>query len=165
MDRLDPVARSRLMSRIRRSDTKPERLVRSMLHRAGYRFRIQLKGVPGRPDVAFPGRRAAILIHGCFWHQHPGCRHATVPSTRPEFWKAKFERNRERDARLLAEAEAMGWRTLVIWECETMGSDLCDRLVAFLGPPRTGAPPVALPLAPRGAYPPPGGRRGESPAQ
>jgi DNA mismatch endonuclease Vsr len=138
MDRLDPSQRSRLMSRIRRSDTKPERLVRSLLHRLGYRFRIQLKGVPGRPDVAFPGRRKAIQVHGCFWHQHPGCRHATQPSTRTEFWTAKFARNRERDERLLNAAEALGWRTLVVWECETKAQDLDRRLIAFLGPPRVG---------------------------
>jgi DNA mismatch endonuclease Vsr len=85
-------ARSRLMSRIRRSDTKPERLVRSVLHRLGYRFRLQLKGVPGRPDIAFPSRRKAIQVHGCFWHQHPGCRHARIPATRRDFWQGKFER-------------------------------------------------------------------------
>ena len=135
MDRLDPAARSRNMSRIRGANTKPERVVRSLLHRLGYRFRIQLKGVPGRPDVAFTARKAAILVHGCFWHQHPGCRNATMPSTRTDFWQAKFERNRERDARQLAQAEALGWRTLVIWECETCKeAELAERLIAFVGP-------------------------------
>jgi DNA mismatch endonuclease, patch repair protein len=140
MDRLDPIQRSRLMSRIRRSDTKPERVVRSLLHALGYRFRTQLKGVPGRPDVAFPRRRKAILVHGCFWHQHAGCRHAGVPATRTEFWQAKFERNRERDERLLRAAEALGWEMLVVWECETKAVDLDRRLKGFLGPPRAAAP-------------------------
>jgi DNA mismatch endonuclease (patch repair protein) len=163
MDRLDPAARSRLMSRIRRADTKPELAVRSLLHGLGYRFRTQLKGVPGRPDIAFPGRRLAILVHGCFWHQHPGCRHAGMPATRSEFWRAKFERNRERDARLLAGAEALGWRVLVVWECETVRpADLQVRLVAFVGPTlrqggRARATPAFPPAPPAPTLPPEGG--------
>lgn len=125
------------MSRIRRADTKPELVVRSLLHRLGYRFRTQLKEVPGRPDLAFTRRRKAILVHGCFWHQHPGCRHATMPKTRRDFWETKFERNRERDARLHALAEAQGWQIMVVWECETKTDGLGARLMAFLGPPRT----------------------------
>lgn len=137
MDELIPEARSRLMSRIRRSDTKPERIVRSLLHRLGYRFRTQYKGVPGRPDIAFPARRKAVMVHGCFWHQHPGCRHARIPATRRAFWEAKFDRNRERDARLLAEAEAQGWDMLVLWECGIRDTaDLADELTKFLGPTR-----------------------------
>lgn len=108
-----------------------------MLHRMGYRFRVQLKGVPGRPDVALTARRKAILVHGCFWHQHPGCRHARIPATRPDFWELKFGRNRERDARLVREAESLGWCVLVVWECETTRLDeLQARLMAFLGPSR-----------------------------
>lgn len=130
-------ARSRLMSRIRRADTKPERLVRSILHRLGYRFRTQYKDVPGRPDIAFPRRRKAIMVHGCFWHQHPGCRHARIPVIRKAFWEAKFERNRERDARLLAEARAQGWDILVLWECCIADTTaLADQLRGFLGRPR-----------------------------
>jgi DNA mismatch endonuclease (patch repair protein) len=162
MDRLTPSARSHLMSRIRRADTKPELVVRSALHQLGYRFRTQLKGVPGRPDVAFPARRIAIFVHGCFWHQHPGCRHARVPATRTEFWHAKFRRNRERDARLQAQAEAMGWRALVIWECETVDLDaLIKRLTDFLGPPRSTRDPRPSHRA-RGHLRSPTERRGES---
>lgn len=84
------------MARIRRSDTKPEWIVRRLLHAAGYRYRLQWKSAPGRPDVAFPGRRKAIFVHGCFWHQHEGCRIATMPKTRTDFWRAKFDRNRAR---------------------------------------------------------------------
>ena len=108
-----------------------------VVHRLGYRFRLQWKAAPGRPDVAFPGRRRIIFIHGCFWHQHEGCRHARVPSTRLEFWSAKFKRNKARDARNLSEAAARGWEAWVIWECETIDQDTPqDRLVKFLGPSR-----------------------------
>jgi DNA mismatch endonuclease Vsr len=146
----EPVSaeRSRLMARIRRSDTKPERIVRSMLHRLGYRFRTQYKGMPGRPDIAFPGRRKAIQVHGCFWHQHPGCRHARIPATRREFWEAKFERNRERDARLLSQANQEGWDVLTLWEC-AMADTLAleDGLVRFLGPARDQSRRRPLPKA------------------
>lgn len=137
MDRLSKDARSRLMSRIRRSGTKPERIVGSLLHGLGYRFRTQFKGVPGRPDIAFPKRRKALMVHGCFWHQHPGCRHARIPATRSAFWKAKFARNRERDARLLEAARAAGWDVMIVWECRTVdGPALTTALADFLGPPR-----------------------------
>lgn len=126
------------MAKIRRADTKPERVVRSLLHAAGYRFRLQWKAAPGRPDVAFPGRRRIIFVHGCFWHRHEGCPRASTPSTRADFWREKFARNRARDARDLAKAEAEGWSVLVIWECETKSADLLERLQAFLGPIRVG---------------------------
>ena len=133
-DRLTPAERSAHMARIRRVNTRPEMTVRSVLHRLGYRFRIQLKGVPGRPDVAFPRRRMAIFVHGCFWHAHHGCSIFKVPKTRTDFWLAKFERNRERDARLLIAAEAEGWQCLVVWECETRDkAALAARLRKHLG--------------------------------
>lgn len=126
------------MARIRRADTKPEWVVRRLLHRLGYRFRLQWKAAPGRPDVAFPGRRRIIFVHGCFWHRHEGCRMATTPSTRPEFWAAKFERNKARDARDLARAAAEGWEALVVWECETRRTEELEaRLVGFLGATRS----------------------------
>jgi len=124
------------MARIRRSNTKPERVVRSLLHALGYRFRIQVRGVPGRPDIALPGRRKAIFVHGCFWHGHEGCRLHHIPKTRPAFWTAKFARNRERDDRLLSAAQQAGWACLVVWECEIGDSGLKDRLIRFLGPTR-----------------------------
>lgn len=121
------------MARIRRSDTKPERIVRSLLHALGYRFRIQFVQVPGRPDIAFPGRRKCIQVHGCFWHGH-GCSLSRMPKTRTEFWEGKFARNRERDVRLERAAAEAGWTTLTVWECETRdNSALADRLVTFLG--------------------------------
>jgi len=137
VDKLTPEARSAAMGRIRRSDTKPEWAVRRLLHRLGYRFRTQWKAAPGRPDVAFPGRRRIIFVHGCFWHQHDGCRHARIPATRTEFWAAKFERNKARDARDLARAADDGWEALVIWECEVADqANLEARLKAFVGPTR-----------------------------
>lgn len=124
------------MARIRRSDTKPEKRVRSLLHGLGYRFRIQLKGVPGRPDVALTRRRVAIMVHGCFWHAH-GCPSSNLPKTRTDFWAAKFAANKARDARLQQAAEADGWRCIVIWECETNDmTTLAARLRDELGPSR-----------------------------
>lgn len=125
------------MARIKRSDTRPEKIVRSLLHQLGYRFRIQLKNVPGRPDVAFPARRVAIMVHGCFWHAH-GCAFSNIPKTRNEFWTEKFRANKERDARLQEAAEAAGWHCLVVWECETKDREaLAAWLSASLGPPRS----------------------------
>ncbi|WP_421935412.1 very short patch repair endonuclease [Phenylobacterium sp.] len=129
--------RSALMGRIRRADTKPELVIRRMLHGLGYRFRVQLKGVPGRPDLAFTRRRKIIQVHGCFWHAHEGCPSARIPDTRPEFWSAKFARNKERDRRLEEAAAEAGWQSLVVWECELKDIEgLLRRLVDFLGPVR-----------------------------
>jgi len=123
------------MARIKRANTKPERVVRSLLHAEGYRFRLQWKAAPGRPDVAFPGRRRIIFVHGCFWHQHEGCKLAHVPGTRRAFWQEKFDRNRARDARDLARAVEEGWEPIVVWECETRDeAAVRDRLSRFLGP-------------------------------
>lgn len=136
MDRLSPAERSAHMARIRRADTKPELVVRSLLHRLGYRFRTQFAEVPGRPDVAFPARRKCVQVHGCFWHAH-GCDISRVPKTRTAFWQDKFDRNRERDTRLEAAAAAAGWSTLVVWECEVTNVELLTRrLTDFLGVPR-----------------------------
>jgi DNA mismatch endonuclease Vsr len=133
-DRLTPAERSAHMARIKRSDTRPELVVRRLLHRLGYRFRIQLKGVPGRPDVALPKRRKAIYIHGCFWHAHRNCAISRIPKTRTEFWMAKFERNRKRDRRLERAALRAGWDCLTIWECEIDDEEkLTRRLRTYLG--------------------------------
>ena len=106
------------MSRIRGKDTGPEKLVRSMLHRAGFRFRLYVPGLPGKPDLVLPKYRTVIFVHGCYWHRHPDCPKATMPSTRPDFWKAKFDGTVERDKRKTKELEAKGWRVLTVWECE-----------------------------------------------
>lgn len=124
------------MARIRRADTKPELIVRRLLHSHGYRFRTQFAKVPGRPDVAFPARKKCIQVHGCFWHAH-GCAMSSLPKTRTAFWEAKFARNKERDARLENAATTAGWETLTIWECETGDVEaLRNRLVIFLGEQR-----------------------------
>lgn len=106
------------MSRIKGRDTAPELRLRSLLHRVGFRFRLHTKDLPGRPDIVLPRYRAAIFVHGCFWHRHPGCKYATTPSTRREFWQEKFNGNVSRDARNRAQLEADGWKVLIVWECE-----------------------------------------------
>jgi DNA mismatch endonuclease (patch repair protein) len=117
-DTISPAHRSWNMSRIRGKDTGPERRLRSLLHRAGYRFRLHDPKLPGRPDITLPRFRTAIFVHGCFWHRHPGCRHATTPSSRTEFWTGKFEGTVTRDRRKAAELTAAGWRVITVWECE-----------------------------------------------
>lgn len=106
------------MSRIRGRDTGPERALRRLLTDMGYRYRLQYQRVPGRPDIALPGRRKVIWVHGCFWHRHPGCPKATLPKSRRDFWIPKLAANRHRDLVAQAEAEELGWDTLVVWECE-----------------------------------------------
>jgi len=139
-DHLTPAQRSAHMARIKRSNTKPELIVRRLLHGLGYRFRIQWKAAPGRPDVAFPRRKKLVLVHGCFWHQHEECRLAHVPETRRAFWQEKFDRNLARDTRDLDRAYAEGWDVLTVWECETKDSnDLEERLRGFLGPRKFAA--------------------------
>src|SRR3712207_6286763 len=118
-DKLDPISRSELMGRVRARDTKPELIVRTLAHRLGYRFRIHLNKLPGRPDLAFTKRRKVIFVHGCFWHRHPDCRRTTKPLTRPAFWEAKFARNVKRDSRNERALREQGWDVLVVWECET----------------------------------------------
>jgi len=117
IDVVDAATRSRMMSGIKSKNTGPELLVRRALHRAGLRYRLHNKGLPGAPDLTFAGRRAAIFIHGCFWHRHRSCRYATMPATRPDFWRAKFEANLARDERAAAELHALGWRVATVWEC------------------------------------------------
>lgn len=127
-------ARSALMRRIRGKNTKPELLVRKILWRLGYRYRIHLKSLPGCPDIVFSGRRAVVFVHGCFWHRH-NCGQAYNPKTRRRFWHEKFQGNLVRDRRNLASLKTAGWRSLVVWECETSRSEkLAARLQKFLGP-------------------------------
>ena len=118
-------------------DTIPEKSLRSAVHAAGYRFRVHVRGLPGTPDIALPARRKAVWMHGCFWHAHPGCRFATVPRTRVDYWVPKLARNRERDADHAARLLAMGWDTMVVWECEMKDvASVVHRVGRFLGPPR-----------------------------
>ena len=111
--------RSEVMSRIRSKNTRPERIVRSALHRIGLRFRLNRKIEGCRPDIVLVGRKTVVLVHGCFWHRHPGCKFACVPKSRVDFWKQKFRLNVERDKRFRAGLMRAGWRVILIWECET----------------------------------------------
>ncbi|MDO7874726.1 very short patch repair endonuclease [Hymenobacter sp. ASUV-10] len=117
-DVLTPAQRHLNMSRIRGKDTKPEMLVRQYLHGRGLRYRLHVKGLPGKPDMVFPGLRTVVFIHGCFWHQHEGCRYFVVPKTRTDFWMEKIGRNVANDKRQQEELKNQGWRVLVVWECE-----------------------------------------------
>jgi DNA mismatch endonuclease, patch repair protein len=118
LDKLSRERRSWNMSRIRGKDTKPERAVRSLLHRMGYRFRLHAKNLPGRPDIVLPKFRTVIFVHGCFWHRHRGCRNCTTPTNNRAFWVKKLEGNAARD-RLHARAlKKLGWGVAVVWECE-----------------------------------------------
>lgn len=127
--------RRRCMAAIGGKDTKPELLVRRLAHAMGYRYRLHRKDLPGKPDLVFPSRRMVIFVHGCFWHQHQGCSFATRPATRADFWAEKLDGNRARDKRVCRELTRLGWRSLVIWECQAGDPDwLHDRLVSFLDP-------------------------------
>ena len=107
--------------------------MRRLLTDMGYRYRLQYKSVPGRPDIAFPGRRKVIWVHGCFWHRHPGCAKATLPKSRRDFWIPKLAANRHRDLVTQAEAENLGWDTLVVWECELRDPErIAHELRSFL---------------------------------
>jgi DNA mismatch endonuclease (patch repair protein) len=123
-----------MMAGIRGVDTKPELAVRQWLTRAGIRYRLHRKDLPGRPDVCIAGRRLALFVHGCFWHRHPGCRLAYTPKSNVERWQAKFDENVARDALKAAALEAAGWRVAVIWECEVRSGAYEARLGEILRP-------------------------------
>jgi len=122
------------MSRIRSKNTNPETQVRSLLHRAGYRFRLHVKNLPGSPDIVLPKYKTAIFVHGCFWHRHNNCSHATMPKTRAAFWESKFNGTVERDKKQGDALRSAGWRVIVVWECELEKAapavilDICNRL-------------------------------------
>lgn len=165
-DIVDSRRRSAMMARIRGRDTVPELAVRRIAHRMGLRFRLHRKDLPGRPDLVFPKHRLAVFVHGCFWHRHEGCRKATTPKSRAVFWTAKFASNIARDARQEIALKELGWRVLVIWECETGNDAAVERKLAesvkprwfgdppqsaphMLPPPRTGGSDVGLGVAKR----------------
>lgn len=130
-DVVDKATRSKMMAGIRGRDTRPELALRRALHREGFRFRLHERRLPGRPDVVLPRWRATILVHGCFWHRHAGCKYSTTPATRPEFWAAKFAANVERDGRNAAALRALGWRVATVWEC-ALRPDRIDETIATL---------------------------------
>ena len=122
-DKLTLSQRHACMSRIRGKNTKPEILVRQGLHARGFRFRLHNRHLPGSPDIVLPKYGVVIMVNGCFWHGHKGCRYATVPKSNVEFWTAKIERNRHRDQVTEAHLTALGWHVITVWECELRGED------------------------------------------
>lgn len=125
------------MRRVRSKNTTPERKVRSLLHRLGFRFRLHLKDLPGKPDIVLPKHSSVIFVHGCFWHRHPGCPRATTPAANQDYWLPKFKKTVERDKRNQIELRRRGWRVTVVWECELRDLDrLAKRLtIAIAGSP------------------------------
>ncbi len=133
MDKLTKEKRSWNMSRIRGKDTKPEVIVRSLLHKMGYRFRLHVKTLTGCPDIVLPKYKAVIFVHGCFWHRHPGCKYAYTPKSRQDFWTKKFQKTVERHEIVTRELEGQGWKTLVLWECETAHTvKISRKLIDFI---------------------------------
>lgn len=130
-----PISRSENMSRIRAKNTKPEMLLRKELHARGRRYRLHVKGLPGKPDIVFTRARLAIFVHGCFWHQHESCIQASKPKSNQDYWSSKLSGNIKRDRRNRDELSALGFRTAVLWECEIEASpqnaaDLIEHLLA-----------------------------------
>ena len=123
MDSLTKEHRSWNMSRIRSTDTKPEMLVRSFLHRNGFRFRLHVKDLPGHPDIVLPKYKTVIEVRGCFWHRHRGCKLASTPSTNTSYWQTKFKNNVERDKKHARELKALGWKLIIVWGCEATRKD------------------------------------------
>jgi len=133
MDTLTKPERSRLMSRVRSADTKPEMVVRRLVHGLGYRYRLHKSNLPGTPDLVFASRRKVIFVHGCFWHRHLGCSKTRTPKSRKHFWRSKFRENTDRDQRNQQELSRLGWRYLIVWECETEKPEtLVAKLDTFL---------------------------------
>lgn len=128
------INRSEIMRAVKSRDTKPEMVVRRLVHGLGYRYRLHRQDLPGKPDLIFPARRKVVFMHGCFWHGHDCARGARVPMNNRDYWNAKIARNKARDANNCDRLRDMGWSVLTIWECETKDTHLEPRLRAFLGP-------------------------------
>ena len=128
-------ARSRIMRAIKSKNTAPELVVRRLLHSLGYRFRLHRTDLPGKPDIVLPKHKAVIFVHGCFWHQHPSadCRNAQVPRSNNAYWAPKLAGNVARDGEAVRLLVMLGWRVLIVWECETKKAGLAEALQAFLG--------------------------------
>jgi DNA mismatch endonuclease (patch repair protein) len=125
--------RSRIMRAVKSQNTAPEKIVRSLLHNLGFRYRLHRKDLPGKPDIVFPGRSKVIFVHGCFWHGHACRRGARTPKNNADYWIAKIERNRERDKNNVANLQNEGWQVLMVWECEIRDREvLTSRLTEFL---------------------------------
>ena len=132
MDVFSADKRSQVMRAVKSQDTGVEMVVRRLLHKAGFRYRLHRKDLPGKPDITFPGRRK-IIVNACFWHQHQGCHYADQPSSRTEYWQIKIDKNAERDSRNMAALQEQGWDVLVVWECQARDqSELAQELFDFL---------------------------------
>ena len=141
MDNLTKEKRSKVMSSIRSADTKPELLLRKLLHAQGFRFRLHGKGLPGRPDIILPKHNAVILVHGCFWHNHQGCKYSHVPETRTSYWKGKLQRNKERDKGNVKALTSLGLRVAVVWECsiKEQAQEMLEQLTSWIADPGQGS--------------------------
>jgi len=134
MDVFSKDQRSAVMSRVRSKDTDPEKSVRSLLHRLGFRFRLHQSDLPGKPDIVLPGRGIVIFVHGCFWHQHKNCLSASRPASNREYWDGKLEKNKIRDSSNQRALRRLGWKVVVVWECQIRNKDrLTRRLLRLLG--------------------------------
>jgi DNA mismatch endonuclease (patch repair protein) len=133
VDHVDRAKRSMIMRAVRSTHTGPELIVRRLLHKAGYRYRLHGSDLPGRPDLIFPARHKIVFVHGCFWHGHRGCSKARLPKTRVSFWSNKIALNRQRDASTIRQLKRQGWRSLVVWQCQLRRPErVLQRLVRFL---------------------------------
>ncbi len=132
MDTLTPDERSERMRRVRSTDTRPEMVVRRLVHGMGYRYRLHRRDLPGKPDLVFSTRRKVIFVHGCFWHRHddPGCRLARLPKSRLDFWLPKLSENRARDDRVRECLEGGGWEAMIIWECQVRDTEALERRIS-----------------------------------
>lgn len=146
-DTLSSEQRSRLMAKIRGKNTGPERIVRSLLHRAGYRFRLHVRALPGTPDVVLPRYRTVVFVNGCFWHRHVGCKIATTPKSHRKFWTEKFARNVANDRKHRRQLRRMGWRVATVWSCQLKHPErVLAKIEKALDPPRRRA--AKAPAAP-----------------
>lgn len=124
----EPKTRSYNMSQIQAKDTKPEMIVRKYLYSKGFRYRLHVKDLPGKPDLVLPKYKTVIFVHGCFWHAHDGCKYFKIPKTRTEWWKGKLYGNKERDVKHIEELKGIGWKVIVVWGCELKPKKHEDRL-------------------------------------
>lgn len=136
MDHVAPDQRSQIMSKVPSVDTSPELVVRKMLHRSGYRYRLHSRKLPGKPDIVLPRLRVVIFVHGCFWHGHQNCQKGQLPKSRVKYWRDKIQTNQERDHRSIGALEEAHWRVGVVWQCQTKDRRaLAHRLTAIVGGP------------------------------
>jgi DNA mismatch endonuclease (patch repair protein) len=140
LDNRSAASRSALMRQVKAKNTIPERTLRTLLHRWGYRFRLHRSDLPGKPDIVFPSRRKVIFVHGCFWHRHPNCSKGSIPKSRADYWIPKLQRNVERDIENMDCLQRLGWQVLIVWQCELHEKATLFELKHFLGPPHRVGP-------------------------